>query len=96
MGNAGACCRCCEGSAAGVGKEVKDLHGFFGAGFCSFFPFTEDSVGEPVPVGGLLGEEAGVLKGEGLQVEGEGPVLFGECLQVFKGGSAGRAVGFFG
>ena len=59
-------CRCGrKGGAAGVGEEVQYFDGTSGAA---------DLLGEPVPVGGLLGKEAGVLEAERLQVEGQGAV----------------------
>ena len=60
-----------QGGAAGIGKQVEHADG--PAGGADLFP-------DEVPVGGLLGEDAGVLEAHGLDVEGQllimdGPVL---------------------
>ena len=58
-----------QSGAAGVSEEVENLDLGLGTGGLAL----ADELREPVPVGRLLREEAGVFKGEGLDAKGQLP-----------------------
>ena len=90
MADLGACGRRSHGGAAGIGKEVEDV-GLFAAASEALL----DHLGDEIPVGALLGEDAGVLEAHGLDVEGDGVSiadlpLFGQ-VEYFPAAAAGVA-----